>query len=931
MKRKKIILSLTAVILVLGIITLSMLILPNKNTGKDLTCGEVEDYLKKLTYTSSDSSYDTYLDECSGLDGIKEDIEIDKNSIIKNSNQFSFAFDCDNGVFAIRLTYRMLGSDMRDVECKLLLNNVSPYNEADAIVLKHHLNSLTTKEDGRGNQYPVDLVNSEDPITVNLTDSTGYHIQPLFFIAKSGNNTCTLNFDNENIVIDNILLFNPMSEEKAETITEENDLIEADSIVIQAEFPYYRTDTSITELCDRSSPVTVPAFKGIQRWNSFGGTSWSGIGQEVAWKVEVEKAGYYRLATRYKQSYSSGKTSFRSVLIDGKPISEELKYWGFPYSNDWEVSEFTNDDGKPYYFYLSAGEHIISMSVSLGSNAEIINLSQKALFELNTINRKIIMLTGSNPDEYRDYQLAKKMPEVLKAMENQLDILNGISQLLYGNQSGMGEASATLSKLIIQLNQFVEYPESIPSELIKFQSNITAFSAWMQEQTNHPLALDYIELAPKGQELQKPKASIFKRLGFSIGQFIRSFSEEYGIIGNIYSDSKSIDVWMTQGRDQYQIIKQQIDNGFTKEKNISVNLKLVSGGLLESIAGGIAPDVYLFGSAADPVNLAARGALLELTQFDDYDQVIKDYSEHSIVPFTYDSKVYALPLSESFLMMFVRDDILSEIGMQVPKTMQDIYNSLSTLQQNHMEFGFPVPSNGDISSFALILFQEQQKLYNNHGQTVAFDTKEAMNSFEKWLKLYTDYSSSVTYNFVNRFRTGSMPIGIIDFSTYNTLQVSAPEIKGLWSMHPIPTSGTGEIGASVSTVSSSFIIKTTEYPEESWEFLKWWVGAEEQYNYATAIENRLGTSARFATANIKAFSRLSWDADTMAKLQKQRKNSFAVEQVPGGYFLSRHVDNIYRTVINEGSDIRKTVLNYTDIINAELKRKRQEFGLEDIK
>ncbi len=110
--------------------------------------------------------------------------------------------------------------------------------------------------------------------------------------------------------------------------------------------------------------------------------------------------------------------------------------------------------------------------------------------------------------------------------------------------------------------------------------------------------------------------------------------------------------------------------------------------------------------------------------------------------------------------------------------------------------------------------------------------------------------------------------------------------------------------------------------------LKWFTDEEEQYDYAMAIENLQGASARFSTANVAAFNQLSFKKSTLQQINVQRDKAVGVQQVPGGYFLSRHIDNIYRAVMNDGDDVRQTVLEYTDVINAELTRKRKEFGLE---
>jgi len=264
-----------------------------------------------------------------------------------------------------------------------------------------------------------------------------------------------------------------------------------------------------------------------------------------------------------------------------------------------------------------------------------------------------------------------------------------------------------------------------------------------------------------------------------------------------------------------------------------------------------------------------------------------------------------------------------------PETWDDLYNCLTILQQNNMEFAFP--NSGSVSGFALFLFQKQHNIYKDNGKSADINTPDAIEAFEKWTSLYSEYSLLMSYDFVNRFRSGDMPIGITDFNAFNTLEVSAPEIKGLWSMHPIP--GTVDENGnmkniSLSATTTSMIMKTTKLPYKSWEFLKWFTGSEAQYAYATAIENKLGTSGRYATANIEAFGKLSWSADALETLSKQREYAMSIEQVPGGYFLDRHINNIFRKVINESADVRETVNEYTDIINAELTKKRKEFGLE---
>ena len=80
----------------------------------------------------------------------------------------------------------------------------------------------------------------------------------------------------------------------------------------------------------------------------------------------------------------------------------------------------------------------------------------------------------------------------------------------------------------------------------------------------------------------------------------------------------SIEVWMTLGRDQANVVRNLIDTTFTKETGIKVDLKLTGADvLLKATLAGIGPDVALNVDSSLPVNYALRNAVYDLTNFDD--------------------------------------------------------------------------------------------------------------------------------------------------------------------------------------------------------------------------------------------------------------------------------------------------------------------------
>ena len=175
-----------------------------------------------------------------------------------------------------------------------------------------------------------------------------------------------------------------------------------------------------------------------------------------------------------------------------------------------------------------------------------------------------------------------------------------------------------------------------------------------------------------------------------------------------------------------------------------------------------------------------------------------------------------------------------------------------------------------------------------------------------------------------------MPLGISGYTLYNTLSVAAPEINGLWDFTSVP--GTVQEDGSIDhsnalDVTYTIILGDTDKKELSWEFLKWWSSADTQTQYGTELECILGPAARYNTANLEAFERLPWTTDEINSLEGQLENAYALPQIPGSYFLTRHINNAFYKVRYAGTDPKDTLTDYAKTIDAEITKKRQEFGL----
>jgi len=427
------------------------------------------------------------------------------------------------------------------------------------------------------------------------------------------------------------------------------------------------------------------------------------------------------------------------------------------------------------------------------------------------------------------------------------------------------------------------------------------------------------------------KAGFFSQLYFDLQAFLDSFSNKYNLIGNIYTDSdQTLEVWaISGGRDQLQIVKSLIDDVYTPNSDIGVNLSLVTdpSTLTQAILGGRGPDAAIMVPRDLPVNLAFRGALAELSDFPGFEETVSEFFPSALIPYVYEGGIYALPEVQSFLMMFARTDIFEELGIEPPNTWDEFYNIIPYIQKRNMTVG--IPSTQIV--FETLIFQNNGEFYTEDRRASGFNHPDSLKAFEQWTSFYTEYGFPVDFDLFNRFRTGEMPLGFANVSFYNLLTAAAPELRNLWKMYPLP--GTVNEDGSINRQSGStgmgcVVVESSSKKELAYDFLNWWVSSETQTAYGIELENVMGPLARYETANKKAFEKLPWTLDEASVIMEQWEQVSDVLQLPGNYFTNRNIIFAFRSVVNKLENPREVLKRYTREIDAEILRKRREFGLE---
>ena len=331
---------------------------------------------------------------------------------------------------------------------------------------------------------------------------------------------------------------------------------------------------------------------------------------------------------------------------------------------------------------------------------------------------------------------------------------------------------------------------------------------------------------------------------------------------------------------------------------------------------------------SDPINYAIRGAVEDLSGMEGFDTVAGWFQPSALLPLSFQGKTYALPETQSFPVLFYREDILAQLSLEVPETWEDVAAMLPVLQKKNLSFGLPA----DLTTYATLLFQNGGRLYNADFTASDLNSMAGAEAFENWTVFYTDYSLALQYDFQTRFRSGEIPIAIANYGMYNALSVFAPELDGLWSFAEVPGTrrGDGTVDhTTAGTVTGAVMMSSARNKSDAWEFLRWWASAQTQTMYGRELESVLGTAGRYQAANVEALYNIPWDSADFQVLLQQLRQVRGIEEIPGSYMTQRYIDFAFRQVTVSGDrDVGRALVKAVRQIDSEIAAKRREFGLD---
>lgn len=846
-----------------------------------------------------------------------------------------------SGRYVMSFDYLSYDESILPVEMGMKIDGGYPFYEARSMKFETTWVSDGVDVDRYGNEIvslPDKLIRWEHK---EVMDASYRYSDPLPVELTAGVHKLELNIQEGTLLLGNISLEAPgdVAEYAGSTKAEGNALI-----TIETEDFYQRNDSSIHAIGEYGSSLS-PLSATTTVLNIIDEDSFNEAGQTVSYQFHVDNAGYYYIGMNYRQSEKNDFPVFVDWKIDGEIPNSAFKSYQVEAANKFRTVTLTDDNDDKLSVYLEPGDHTISLTISADNLRYALEAVDEIMSGISDLSLEVTKVAGTNKDKYRDLKLTRYIPDVQDRLLGWVDELYSLAEQAqpYVNAKSPDKVAA-FSYLLIAANQLKSLAEK-PNELVyrvdelstSVNSINTQIANFVDLINDNDLSIDRIYIYQDGARLPKGQ-NIFQSIGTSLKRF------GYSFMGQSYSasntDESHIQVWVNRPRTYVEIMQKMIDEKFTPETGIEVDLSIMTDAqkLILSNASGDTPDIATGINYSIPFDLAIRGSLVDLSKFDNYKEVFGRYSEGLLVPSVVGDGLYSLPETMNFYVMFYRTDILSKLGLSVPNTMDELIAMLPDLQMRGLNVYYPTAAMLVMRNFhgtTPIIYQMDGALYGNTALDILVDSEATVEGFTELTELFTLYDLPVDVpNFYQHFRNGDLPIGIADFNSYNLILNAAPEIANSWSIALVPgieDEETGEVKRYMSGGAESTVMFSSddEREQKAWQFMEWWSRADIQAEFGQRLQILYGDEYIWPTANLEAFERLPYPTSDKDTILTQAQYILETPRLLGSYMMERELSNAFNDVVVNGDTVRSRIDEVAKTVLRETERKLEEFGYID--
>lgn len=842
------------------------------------------------------------------------------------------------GLYTMEVAYEPREGSFASIMRGIQVDGEYPFAEAERLTLPRNWKDAV---------YPYkkdDLGNELRPVTEQITSVMKEPLvdftiasEPLVWHLSSGKHTLRMVGQREPVALASIsivpytppLSYSDYRSMNNGAISQEGNNSEGWYALLEAEGYARKSDPGI-QTSSYSEPHISPDPKGRTAYNVLGGDRWKKAGEWVEWDVEVPLSGFYELELKYLQSMQTAST-YHTITIDGETPFSELLAYEKTTNNSFQLHPLQGESGEPFQIYLEAGKRKLRITANASPVTPAVYALQDMLQELSQLDKNMRRITGNysatgaDQDLNRTWEIKRYDPEIEAKLELLIEQSEAIAAYVDGLSRRQTPVSSALKVALSTYREMLEDVNEIPNQMKEFSRIQSSLGTWISQMAEQKMMLDYIVLKTPGTDTGLQESTALSRASYMGIDFFRTFYMDYS--RKSLNKEKALTVWVGRGRDYVDIMQEMIDQQFTPQTGIPVNVNLMPNpnALILGNAAGDQPDVALGIATETAIEYAMRGAIADLAQFDNFEEVLARFHPGVMRAHQYDGGTYALPELQNFQLMYYRTDVFEQLGMEPPDTWEDVFRMMPTLLEKGMTFYYPP---GD---FATIFYQNGAEFWDRSGMSSYLGDTASANAFKQWTDMFTKHSLPLEIPaFFEHFRLGDLPIGIGDLNTYVQLSVAAPDIIGQWAVAPIPgvrqADGTVARWSQQGTVSGMIMKKSDKY-DEAWDFLDWWTSEQVQAEFGNSMESLYGLEYRWNTANIDAMASIPWSDSELEALHEQARWVKNVPLVPGHYFLGRELGFAWNSTVLSGEPFMEALEKARISLQREMWRKQKDLGL----
>ena len=405
--------------------------------------------------------------------------------------------------------------------------------------------------------------------------------------------------------------------------------------------------------------------------------------------------------------------------------------------------------------------------------------------------------------------------------------------------------------------------------------------------------------------------------------------------------ASEITMWTWYGGVLGNIFTEIIREDFTAKTGIKVQIRTVPeddshfNNFLLAYIGGNPPDIVeIYSHHAG--ELGMRQALTDLSTLSGCETIFKRIPPKLLESVKFSQGVFAIPSEVNWGQMYYRQDILQNIGVEVPKTWLELGQVNSKLRASGKNSYYEFQGDNQAAYlFYPLVWQRGIDIYNQEGNASNLGTKEAEAAFIELTDLYTKHGLVLETPILTTFPSGEIPICILQNWHYSVIERSAPQIAGKWAVAEIPgsLSKNGKLDhTNTGKLLTWGIPESSKKKKEAWELIKFLSSRDFLVKFMDKVYQS-PEKWRLVFSSYEVIASAPFPEEVKPILDACLVNCKLKKVVPGGYITDRYIAFAFNKVVIGKEDPKKVLKDAASESTHEIQKKIREFArfLEKLK